>query len=283
MSKNSIKKLTVFSNASERSSSDKSRKYNQENGFIEIGIITDNLANKVSKECRRLISRLKKQCPEHFPESPLNEGEISAPIHIDKQSLTRLFRLALQPAKQLSSTNKNPKPNNDPVIWQLDEAQVFFYPDKTKVEIADGLILVGIVLESVQTGQATLTVAFATGRNGQLSGTVMTTEEHPRGPELLVNIWGDAVIAAAYDAVLQVTNGIAAEVGNDLQGQVLRAGAIVTTKKGLGVIPQAYHSFENTIRGKFQPNIPISVLGKNKKTPIRTNKTKSTTNKRAKP
>ena len=277
MSEKSMKKLTVLSNESESS----------DFVGITIGInesvndAIDNLANKVSKECRRLLKRIRKHCPDQFPQSPLDEGEISAPIHINKKSLTTLFRLALQPVKSSKNGDPNTEPKNEPIVWQLDEAQVLFYPAKTQVEITDGLILVGIVLETEQTGQATLTVAFATGRNGLLSGTVMTTEERPRGPELLVDIWGDAVIAAAYDAVLQVTNGIAAEVGNDRKGQVLRAGAIVATKEGLGVIPQAYHSFENTIRGQFQPNIPISTLGNIKKTTSKTKSKKKVTRKKS--
>jgi hypothetical protein len=73
---------------------------------------------------------------------------------------------------------------------------------------------------------------------------VAVTETHPRGPAILVDRWGDAIVACAWQALLDVADGIAAGTGRDIDGRPLRAGALVATDDGLTVHPQAPHAFE---------------------------------------
>ena len=73
---------------------------------------------------------------------------------------------------------------------------------------------------------------------------IAATENRPRGPAILVDRWGDAVIATAWQALLDVADSAASGTGTDIDGRPLRAGAIVAGSDGLTITPQAPHDFE---------------------------------------
>lgn len=211
-------------------------------------ISAELISQPVSSACRKMLEAMQEKCPDLLPDIPLKEGQISAPIEVEAKLFLKLTKTAIKP-----NTKKA-------IIWRENGSEVRFWPDKTVVDIQEGLILIGIVLEAQETGEQTLTVPFATGTEKRFAGTVMTTDQKPRGNERLINIWGDAVIAAAYEAVLQVVSGIAAETGIDTKGQNLRVGAIIAKQGILSVIPQAYFDFENKILNQNQPVVSVSHL-----------------------
>jgi hypothetical protein len=191
----------------------------------------------VRKKCESMLAKLRRHCPDLAPSGPLQEGQVNPPFNLPDRDIAKLTRAAMTPENGART-----------ILWRKAGSEVLFHPQKTRIEIRDGLIIVGIVLESVQTKVATLTVPFAVGTEQRLANTVMVTEERPRGPLLLVEIWGDTVIAAAYEAVLQVISGMATAAGSDQLGQPLKPGAVIAGKGGLTVVPQAFHALENAVR-----------------------------------
>ena len=212
-------------------------------------VVPDSLISQpVATECQKLLRKMQRDCPNLLPDKPLEEGQISSPIEIDSSTFLKLTRIAIKPVAKKT------------IAWKKNGSEIIFLPEETVIDIQEGLILIGIVLETTQTGKQTLTVPFATGKEKRFAGTIMTTEERPRGHALLVDVWGDAVIAAAYEAVLQVISGVSAETGVDNKGQHLRAGAIIAKKGVLSIIPQAYFDFENKILAQQKTITPMSQI-----------------------
>lgn len=128
------------------------------------------------------------------------------------------------------------------VVWHDGDAEVIFHPAEARVKVLQGIVLVGILLETVETGRSMATVPFAISlKRPPLSGMLMTSERKPRGLPLLVDRWGDSVIAVAYGAIVEAANEIAAAQGRDQANAPLIAGAIFAEPNRLNVIPQARH------------------------------------------
>ena len=170
---------------------------------------------------------------EPAPGKPLPPGWTGPPLPVKSSVLTGLVRAALVPS-----------PDRGSVVWQDRDSEVIAHLGETRVEVLEGLVLVGIPLECQETGRVELTTPFAVGAAGKLAGMIAVTERAPRGPPLLVSAWGEAVIAAAWRALVEVTTRLAGQAGNDAEGDRLIPGAMVAGKGVLEIIPQAMHPFD---------------------------------------
>ena len=70
------------------------------------------------------------------------------------------------------------------------------------------------------------------------------TEERPRGPAAIVDVWHDALIAYAWDIVLTVSAAVAAETGTDEDGAGLVPSALAVNADGLRLRTMARHGFD---------------------------------------
>ena len=181
---------------------------------------------------RQHLRALGKEPGEPAPGKPLPPGSTGPPLPVKSSVLTGLVRAALVPS-----------PDRGSVVWQDRDSEVIAHLGETRVEVLEGLVLVGIPLECQETGRVELTVPFAVGAAGKLAGMIALTERAPRGPPLLVSAWGEAVIAAAWRALVEVTTRLAGQAGNDAEGDRLIPGAMVASKGVLEIIPQAMHAF----------------------------------------
>ncbi len=125
------------------------------------------------------------------------------------------------------------------VVWSDGENELLVRPARLRVRFAEGLVLVGIPVFCEQTGETEVVVALAVGSPDAPAGLVMVTETVPRGPAVVVDRWGDALVAAAWDAVLDVAVGVAATAGDDAAGGPLLPAALAVTPAALAVLPQA--------------------------------------------
>lgn len=161
-------------------------------------------------------------------------GEVADPVPLPERILERLMRLSLVRAK-----------GDERVVWRNRGAEALVHLGRTRVRVLDGYVLVGVTLETAQTGVQELTVPFAVGNESRLAGMLAVTERHPRGHRSLSETWGEGVIATAWRALLEVADVIAALRGSDGSDQLLRAGALVATRGELAVVPQAKHVYES--------------------------------------
>jgi hypothetical protein len=163
-------------------------------------------------------------------------GTVLDPVDILETEVEERFRRLLRPASDRID-----------VVWQDADAEVVFHSAETRVRIVQGVVLVGLQLGTVELGKSMVTVPFAIGLKNGLTGMVITAERKPRGQPLLIDRWGDAAIAVAYGALLQVAADVASAQGRDQDGAPLVAGAVYAQPNRLGVIPQARHPTDRVV------------------------------------
>ena len=191
----------------------------------------------VRAECRKVLEVLVRRCPNVVPPGPLPSGQTAEPLPMKSAEVTRLVRAAMAP-----------EPDADSVIWEHAGSELLVHTGRTRIEVLDGVVLVGVTVESDQLGETEVVVPFAVGTAEQLAGMIATTERRPRGPDPLVDHWGDALIAAAWDALLAVAEELSSQIGVDETGSPLRPGALVAAAGTLSVVPQARHRYEERLR-----------------------------------
>jgi hypothetical protein len=181
------------------------------------------------KRCQKLLKELRRLCPELVPGPPLPPGALAEPASLDPAALQQLVPLAVGAAEEPQ------------VVWQAAGSEVLVHLGATRVVTREGIVLVELELETEQTGRADVVVPFAVGSAERPAGMLALAERKPRGPALLVERWGEAIIAAAWQALLDIAEAAARAAGRDLAGRPLRPGALLAGDDGLRVIPQAEH------------------------------------------
>jgi len=173
-------------------------------------------------------------CPESPPAPErLPPGGVARPVEVEDRRFEDLVRDAVAPAGKPSS-----------VVWREADAEVVVHLGRTRVRVRDGLVLVALTLECDQTGLAEVVVPFAVGTDERPAGLVAASETKPRGAEVLVDRWGEAIVATAWRALLEAATAVARARGSDLEGAPLRAGALVARGGRIAIVPQARHTFE---------------------------------------
>lgn len=176
----------------------------------------------------------------HATLTPLGPGQLAPDVSIPARDvhvrLQRAFAAAVNPAASTTTY--------EDVVWADAGNELLVRPSKVRVVFEPGFALVAIPVYTEQSGDVEIVVPFALGKPGEPAGLIAATESSPRGPAHIVDIWGDPLIAAAWDALLQVSIDAAAEAGVDDDHQPLLPGALVADKDRLVVTPQARHGFD---------------------------------------
>ena len=161
----------------------------------------------------------------------ITAGTLGEKVSVKPQGLDELIRGALGAA----TTQR--------VVWRDGDSEVIVHLDRTRTATLDGLVLVGVTVECDESGVQEVTVPFAVGSEGMTAGMLGVTESEPRGHPLLVKRWGEAIVAMAWRALLDVGQTLAAEAGTDEGAKPLVAGGFVAKPEGLEIITQAQHQF----------------------------------------
>lgn len=172
-----------------------------------------------------------------FQEQP-KEGKLAHPIYVGKRSLPRFLRVAARQAAGLSRQTKHTE-----VVWVRGDRELAVSLVGLDVKVSDGLICVLIPVRCDQTGEATVEVAFAVGKNDEPAGLYAAAYRRPNGPPLIVEAWGEALVAFAWQCILGMVSGIAGAAGRDLNGQVLVPVELTVSRKGIQIVPMARHRF----------------------------------------
>jgi hypothetical protein len=129
------------------------------------------------------------------------------------------------------------------VLWEDAGNRLLIQLDGIHADLGDGLIELTIPVHCDETGDASVTVTFVTGSPDRPTGGVTTTEDHPRGPAVIIENWHEALIAFAWHTVLIATSALTGTVGTDRAGRPLIANAFAVNADGLSVLPMARHTF----------------------------------------
>ncbi|KLN55953.1 hypothetical protein [Variovorax paradoxus] len=169
---------------------------------------------------------------------PMAEGEVFKPVSLEAKQATEFFRIAARRASGLY----RPSRRNE-VVWVEGENELAVSLTGLQVQLADGLIRVTLPVRCDQTGSAVVEVVFAVGTDPQPAGLYAATYRRPNGPALIVDTWGEALVAFAWQGVLGMVSGIAGALGKDARGNVLVPVELTASKRGLQIVPMARHRF----------------------------------------
>jgi hypothetical protein len=175
---------------------------------------------------------LRNRFPTLFPTQPLPAGKVGPEVPFDPEITQRLFVAAAAQG------------NSGVQIWTKDDSELLVSTGQVKVTLDDGLVLVTIPVSCVEDSSATVQVPFAVGGKETPAGMVAATEERPRGPDLVVNIWGEALTAFAWQTFLMILTEVAAQSGVDQDGAGLIPAAITAGADGLQILTMARQAFD---------------------------------------
>ena len=186
--------------------------------------------------CQRLLKMLREHCPDAFPQGPdkpIQPGRPGPELPLDAAVVAELVQAAAETAG-----------GGGTLLWDTGESQLLVHTAKVETRMAAGLILVRIPVECDETGGAVVQVAFAVGRRDRPAGLLAATESRPSGPPEIVDVWGEALIAFAWQAVTRMAEGVAFESGRDVDGAGLLPLGIVAGREGLLLSTTARHEFD---------------------------------------
>ena len=199
----------------------------------------------IGPACAKLVAELRDGRPEDFASGPLPPGQAGPPVTLATEQVSALYLTAFAAVAGASPPPTGAPPG--PVVWSDGEHELLVQPAAVRILFQEGFVLVGIPVYTEQTGPAEISVPFAVGSASQPAGLMIATETVPRGPALLVERWGDQLIAAAWRALVHMVSGVAAAAGSDTGGGLLIAAALAAEPDGLTVLPQAAQAFDRPV------------------------------------
>lgn len=129
------------------------------------------------------------------------------------------------------------------VLWSSGANRLLVDLAKVSSRLGEGWIEITLAVSCDQTGDAAVTVTFLTGTPDRPTGGVAAAESHPRGPEIIVQNWNEALVAFAWNIVVTATSALTGAAATDAAGQALVTNALSVTPNGLGVLPMGRHAF----------------------------------------
>lgn len=199
------------------------------------------MAEAVAPEFARFVAD--ERLAGRFPAAPrpVAAGQVIDRAVVGAAQASELMRVAARRAAGLIRPSKRAE-----VVWVEGESELAIGLLELRLKLDAGLITVLIPVRCDQTGPAVVEVAFACGSSDQPAGLYAAAHRRPRGPELLVASWGDALVAFAWQCLLGLVTGIAGAVGKDQRGNVLVPVELTVTARGIQIVPMARHRFAGT-------------------------------------
>jgi hypothetical protein len=197
----------------------------------------------VNQECARLLKLVKDRCPGLLPADPLPAGTVGPEIDVNPDELQRLATVAATSAAGVPDGA-----GTDTVVWTHGGSELLVIIAKVRVRVDEGVVLVTIPVSCDQVPQADIDVGFAVGDDKRPAGLLAATEDRPRGPRAVVDVWGEALTAFAWQILLSVTSGVAGATGEDADQAPLVPAALTASPNGLRVLTMARQTFDRVVR-----------------------------------
>lgn len=172
------------------------------------------------------------------PDASMAAGEIAEPIFATAREGNELLSIAAKRAVGLFRPTKRTE-----VVWVNADSQLAVGLVGLDLETSDGFMTVSIPVRCDQVGSATVEVTFATGRERSPAGLFAATHRRPVGPALVVEVWGEHLVAFAWQCVLGLLSGLSGAAGKDGRGNVLVPAELTVNSDGLQIVPMARHRF----------------------------------------
>jgi len=168
-------------------------------------------------------------------------GGLGEPIVIDPGVLQRELRPSLALAAGFDATAREPDARS--VLWNDGTNRLIVQLDDAEVRIGAAVIDVSMTVRCDQIGADRVTCTFVTTPLERAAGFVWATESRPRGPAVVVELWGEALVALVWRSLIEIASLAAETCGADAAGRPLVPSTVVATPDGLLVVPMAAHRF----------------------------------------
>jgi hypothetical protein len=165
-------------------------------------------------------------------------GEVAEPVFIELDKVSELLRVAARRASGLLKPTKRTE-----VVWVDGASELVINIVDLHATLDDGLVIVHLPVRCDQVPSDVIDVAFAVGSRDRPAGLFASTYRRPNGSELVVTVWGEALVAFAWQCLLDLVTGIAGATGKDARGNVLIPVEMWASAKGLQIFPMARHRF----------------------------------------
>lgn len=165
-------------------------------------------------------------------------GEVQKSVVIPNGQAAELLQVAARRAAGLFRPSQRSE-----VVWVEGESELAVSLVGLELRCSNGLVVLRIPVRCDQTGAAQVEVAFACGSPDEPAGLYAAAERRPRGPELIVATWGDALVAYAWQCLLGLVTGVAGATGKDARGNVMVPVEMVASPRGLEIVPMGRHRF----------------------------------------
>lgn len=195
----------------------------------------------VSEECKRLLEVVRQKCPGLLDVPALRPGEVGPEVPLDREAGASLFRLV---ARQIVGVGDAVPAGEGVVVWTQGNDELAVVIDKVSLETAEGAIAVDIPVSCDEVGSTVVRVRFALGSDARPAGLIATTDERPFGPPEIIDVWGEALTAFAWQIVLTATTKLADATGRDSDGAGLIPVGLRGTPGGISVLTLARHMFD---------------------------------------
>jgi hypothetical protein len=170
-----------------------------------------------------------------LPTKPLPPGQRVDPIRIDPGTLRRLV-----PAAAGRALGQPPDRVTE-VIWSEGGDELSIDPAKLDLRTVNGIVVFALPVRCDQSGQGIVQIPLAVGAPDQGAGMFAAAPRRPIGPRVVVDRWGDALVALAWGTLVELVNQVAASAGRDDNGDPLIPGSIEAADGTLVVTPYARH------------------------------------------
>lgn len=128
------------------------------------------------------------------------------------------------------------------VVWSHGDSELLVHSDQTRIACSSGVVTILIAVACDQHHLVKIPVPIGVGTQKSVSGLVMSSFQDLEGPEEIVATWSDAIIAFAWESLIEVARVICAEVGRDARGRPLVPGSIGAAPDQLLIQPVSRYS-----------------------------------------
>lgn len=123
------------------------------------------------------------------------------------------------------------------VVWRTPSHSVFIYADRTQARLMRGWLVVGLELETDQTGIHPVELVFFLGaaQDGDGVGAAVRINASTREGAMLAELWGDDLQRVIWDAVLDAIQIALQRVRREHPKEPLTLRGFLATPEGLQV------------------------------------------------
>lgn len=183
-----------------------------------------------------LLESIARRFPQLIDNKRLPSGSVGPELPFDAAAVQRLFTAG--------ATERN----QGTQLWTKDDSELLVHTGKVTVSIDEGLIVLTIPVSCDQARDASVQVPFAVGSQDRPTGLIVATEERPRGPSQVVDVWAESLTAFAWRTLMAIVTRVAAHSGIDQDRAALIPVSLTASRDGLRVLTMARHAFDRVIK-----------------------------------